>query len=75
MIEELNKICEVKEKAKINNTFKINSICFAMVRPNTVFELEEVVKVLKEKRTGKEIEFIMPENCPVCGNKIIKICS
>ena len=48
MIEELNKICEVKEKAKINNTFKINSICFAMVRPNNVFELKEVVKVLNK---------------------------
>jgi DNA ligase (NAD+) len=29
-----------------------------------------VVKVLTESRTGKEKEFIMPENCPVCGGDI-----
>ena len=34
--------------------------------------IPEVVKVLKEKRTGKEIEFIMPENCPVCGAMTVR---
>lgn len=29
--------------------------------------IPEVVEVVKEKRTGREIEFIMPTECPVCG--------
>ncbi len=29
--------------------------------------IPEVVEVLKEKRTGKEINFEMPKVCPVCG--------
>lgn len=29
--------------------------------------IPEVVKVLKEKRTGNEVCFKMPETCPVCG--------
>ena len=29
--------------------------------------IPEVVEVKKEKRTGKEIEFKMPDRCPVCG--------
>lgn len=32
--------------------------------------IPEVVQVLKEMRTGKEKEFTMPENCPVCGGKL-----
>ncbi len=35
--------------------------------------IPEVVKVLKEKRTGKETEFKMPEFCPVCGAKTIRL--
>lgn len=31
-----------------------------------------VVKVLVEKRTGKEREFQMPQNCPVCGSKLFR---
>lgn len=34
--------------------------------------IPKVVKVVKEKRTGKEKQFKMPENCPVCGNKIVR---
>ena len=34
--------------------------------------IPEVVKVLKGLRTGKEREFKMPKNCPVCGTKLIK---
>ncbi|MCJ7656723.1 MAG: NAD-dependent DNA ligase LigA [Candidatus Atribacteria bacterium] len=34
--------------------------------------IPEVVKVIKEKRTGKEMEFIMPTQCPVCGAKIFR---
>jgi len=32
--------------------------------------IPEVVKALKELRTGKEKEFIMPNKCPVCGGKV-----
>lgn len=34
--------------------------------------IPKVVKVIKEKRTGKEKEFKMPEVCPVCGSKIVR---
>jgi len=34
--------------------------------------IPEVVRVLGEKRTGKEIVFEMPENCPVCNSKLVK---
>jgi DNA ligase (NAD+) len=34
--------------------------------------IPEVVKVIKEKRTGKEKEFVMPVQCPVCGAKVFK---
>lgn len=32
--------------------------------------IPEVVKSLAEKRTGSEIEFNMPKNCPVCGSPV-----
>src|SRR3989344_3366956 len=32
--------------------------------------IPEVVRVLKEMRTGKEKEFKMPKTCPVCGGKL-----
>jgi DNA ligase (NAD+) len=35
--------------------------------------IPEVVKVIKEKRTGKEKEFIMPTQCPVCGAKVFRL--
>ncbi|MBO4816255.1 MAG: NAD-dependent DNA ligase LigA [Clostridia bacterium] len=35
--------------------------------------IPEIVKVLKEKRTGEEKEFKMPEKCPVCGAKTIRL--
>ena len=34
--------------------------------------IPEVVKVLKEKRTGNEIKFEMPKVCPVCGSPAIR---
>ncbi len=34
--------------------------------------IPEVVKPLKERRTGKERPFIMPKYCPVCGSPLIK---
>ncbi len=35
--------------------------------------IPEVVKVIKEKRTGKEKEFMMPDKCPVCGSHVERI--
>ena len=32
--------------------------------------IPEVVKVIKSKRTGREIPFKMPDRCPVCGSKV-----
>jgi DNA ligase (NAD+) len=34
--------------------------------------IPEVVKVIKEKRTGKETKFVMPTQCPVCGAKVFR---
>ncbi|MBY8987232.1 MAG: NAD-dependent DNA ligase LigA, partial [Candidatus Lokiarchaeota archaeon] len=34
--------------------------------------IPEVVKVIKEKRTGKEMEFVIPTQCPVCGAKVFR---
>lgn len=34
--------------------------------------IPEVVKVIKEKRTGQERPFTMPEECPVCGEKVVR---
>ena len=34
--------------------------------------IPEVVEVLKDKRTGKEIKFEMPNVCPVCGAEVVR---
>jgi len=34
--------------------------------------IPEVVKVLKDKRTGREKKFHIPSKCPVCGSKVVK---
>ena len=34
--------------------------------------IPEVVKVIKERRTGNEIPFKMIDSCPICGTKLIK---
>jgi DNA ligase (NAD+) len=35
--------------------------------------IPEVVKVIESKRTGKEKPFRMPEKCPVCGSKVVRL--
>lgn len=35
--------------------------------------IPEVVAVVKEKRTGEEREFQMPEHCPVCGAEVLRL--
>jgi len=34
--------------------------------------IPHVVMVIKEKRTGKEKTFRIPEKCPVCGSKVVR---
>lgn len=34
--------------------------------------IPRVEKVIKERRTGNEEEFIMPDTCPICNSKLIK---
>jgi len=34
--------------------------------------IPEVVKVIVEKRTGKEKPFVMPRKCPVCGSDVYR---
>ncbi len=35
--------------------------------------IPKVVRVMEEKRTGEEEEFHMPENCPECGNELVRL--
>lgn len=48
MIEKLNSICEVIEGSKIKNTFKLESNCFAMIKPNNEKELIEALNIIRE---------------------------
>ncbi|MHB1253954.1 MAG: NAD-dependent DNA ligase LigA, partial [Candidatus Humimicrobiaceae bacterium] len=34
--------------------------------------IPEIVKVITEKRTGTEKQFIMPDKCPVCGSDAVR---
>jgi DNA ligase (NAD+) len=34
--------------------------------------IPEVVRVIKEKRCGNEIPFVMPQKCPVCGSDTLR---
>jgi len=34
--------------------------------------IPQIVKVIKELRTGKEKNFVFPQNCPICKSKVIK---
>ncbi len=34
--------------------------------------IPHVIAVIKEKRTGKEKRFPIPEKCPVCGSKVVR---
>jgi len=34
--------------------------------------IPHVIAVIKEKRTGKEKRFPVPETCPVCGSKVVR---
>lgn len=34
--------------------------------------IPEVVKVITDKRTGAESDFVMPEQCPACGGEVLR---
>ncbi|NLU49185.1 MAG: NAD-dependent DNA ligase LigA [Syntrophomonadaceae bacterium] len=34
--------------------------------------IPEIIGPVKEKRTGKEMEFAMPDRCPVCGSQVVR---
>ncbi len=34
--------------------------------------IPEIIKPIKERRTGKEKQFIMPKRCPSCGSEVIR---
>lgn len=34
--------------------------------------IPEVVGVIKEKRTGDEVPFAMPKECPICGTSVVR---
>ncbi len=34
--------------------------------------IPEIVRPIKERRTGKERKFKFPSNCPVCGSKVVR---
>ncbi len=60
----LHNIDEIKRlSVKINDTVIVG-------RAGDV--IPQVIKVLKEMRTGKEKDFKMPEKCPVCGKNVKK---
>ncbi|MDW7651633.1 MAG: NAD-dependent DNA ligase LigA, partial [Bacillota bacterium] len=35
--------------------------------------IPEVVEVVKDKRTGDEVPFVMPANCPACGSDVSRL--
>ena len=35
--------------------------------------IPEVIRVLKEKRTGNEVPFVMPKACPECGSEAVRL--
>ncbi|MFD1037100.1 NAD-dependent DNA ligase LigA [Virgibacillus byunsanensis] len=35
--------------------------------------IPEVVRVVDEQRTGKQLEFQMPDECPACGSELVRL--
>ena len=68
MIKELNEICEVKEKADLTkyNTYRLASICDALVFVKSIEELQKVLEVIKKYKSkyfviGNGSNIIIPE--------------
>ncbi|HEO64174.1 MAG TPA: NAD-dependent DNA ligase LigA [Candidatus Omnitrophica bacterium] len=74
IVEPVNISGTVVTKASLHNEDQIERLG---VRINDYILVEkageiipQVVGVLKEMRTGKEKNFKMPQNCPVCGGRV-----
>ena len=68
MISELNKICKVIEKADLTkyNTYRLNSVCDALVFVKNIDELKSVLDVIKKYKSkyfviGNGSNVIIPE--------------
>ena len=50
MIKEIESICEIKCEEALTkyNTYRVNSVCHALVFPKTIKELKEVLSILKK---------------------------
>ena len=50
MIKEIESICEIKCEEELTkyNTYRVNSVCHALVFPKTIKELNEVLTILKK---------------------------
>lgn len=50
MIREIESICEIKCEEELTkyNTYRVNSVCHALVFPKTIKELKEVLSILKK---------------------------
>ena len=35
--------------------------------------IPEIVSVVTEKRTGREVEFSMPDKCPACNSQVVRL--
>jgi DNA ligase (NAD+) len=35
--------------------------------------IPDIVEVLKERRTGHEVPFEMPQHCPICGSAVVRL--
>lgn len=77
MINELKKICEVKEEFDLtkHNTYRLNSVANALVSPNSMEELTSIIKILNEHNAkyfvlGNGSNIILP---PYYDGVIIKL--
>ena len=48
MIDELSKVCKTLEKESIKNTLKLDSKCFAMIKPESVEELSKSLEIINK---------------------------
>lgn len=50
MIKEIESVCEIKCEEELTkyNTYRVNSVCHALVFPKTIKELKEVLSILKK---------------------------
>ena len=59
----------LKEAQDINKDLKIGDHVIIQKAGDVI---PEIVEVITSKRDGSEVEFKMPEKCPVCGADVIR---